>query len=154
MKEYRFKATIEAGLGGGAAVAFPYDVLKEFGTRASIPVKATFDGVPYTGSLTNCGLPHHVLGVLKAIRKQIGKDAGDTIEVVVWRDDSVRTVELSPEFEKLLEQERLLAGFRKLSYTHQKEYVRWITEAKKAETQQKRMAKAVTMLKSGTKTPG
>src|ERR1700761_5619948 len=102
MKEYRFKATIEAGLGGGAAVAFPYDVLKEFGTTASIPVKATFDGVPYTGSMTNCGLPHHVLGVLKAIRKQIGKDAGDTIEVVVWRDDSVRSVELSPEFEKLL----------------------------------------------------
>ncbi len=59
-----------------------------------------------------------------------------------------------PEFEKLLQQEGLLAGFRKLSFTHQKEYVRWITEAKKAETRQNRMVKAVTMLKSKVKTPG
>jgi hypothetical protein len=153
MKKYRFQATLEGGPRGGAGIAFPYDVQKEFGTRAGIPVQATFDGVPYTGSLMNCGLPNHVLGVLKAIRRQIGKDIGDTIDVVLWRDEAVRTVELSAEFEKLLNQEGLLADFRTLSYTHQKEYARWITEAKKVETQQTRMVKAVTMLKSKIKTP-
>jgi uncharacterized protein YdeI (YjbR/CyaY-like superfamily) len=48
----------------------------------------------------------------------------------------------------------LLAGFEKLSYNHRKEYVRWITEAKKEETRQSRIAKAVAMLQKGVKTPG
>jgi hypothetical protein len=152
-KKYQFKAKIIGGLGGGAGVAFPYDVEKEFGTSASIPVKATFDGVPYTGSLMNCGMPNHILGVLKNIRERIGKGIGDTIEVAVWKDEQVRTVVVPPEFERLLKKEGLLAGFKKLSFTHQKEYVRWITEAKKEETRQNRIAKAVTMLKAGTKTP-
>ena len=57
MKVYRFKAHIEAGDGGGAYVLFPYDVEQEFGTKGKVPVKATFDGVPYTGSLIKYGNP-------------------------------------------------------------------------------------------------
>ncbi len=154
MKRYKFKATVEGGDGGGAGVSFPYDVEKEFGTKASVPVRATIDGVPYTGSLMNCGLPNHILAVLKGTREKIGKGVGDTVEVVVWRDEEVRTVETPPELEKLLKKEGLLAGFRKLSYTHQKEYVRWITEARKEETRQRRLAKCVEMLKAGIKMPG
>jgi hypothetical protein len=154
MKKYKFKAAIVGGSGGGAGVEFPYDAQKEFGTRASVPVKATIDGVPYTGSLMNCGMPNHVLGVLKGVRAQIGKTVGDSVEVELWRDEAVRTVETPPEFEKLLKKEGLLAGFKKLSYSHQKEYVKWITEAKKEETRMSRMTKAVAMLKAVTKTPG
>jgi len=47
-----------------------------------------------------------------------------------------------------------MAVFGKLSYTHRKEYCRWITEAKKEQTRQMRMAKAAEMLRSGVKTPG
>ena len=154
MKKYKFKATIEGGPGGGAGVAFPYDVEQEFGTRASVPVKATIDSVPYTGSLMNCGLPYHVLGVLKGVRAQIGKGVGESVDIEVWKDEAVRTVDAPPEFERLLKKEGLLAGFKKLSYTHRKEYVKWITEAKKEETRQSRMTKAVAMLRAGTKTPG
>ncbi|HUB53312.1 MAG TPA: YdeI/OmpD-associated family protein [Terracidiphilus sp.] len=154
MKKYKFNATIVGGFGGGAGVEFPYDVQKEFGTRASVPVRATIDGVPYASSLMNCGLPHHVLGVLKVVRQQIGKGVGDPVDIEVWKDDAVRTVETPPEFEALLKKEGLLPGFKKLSYTHQKEYVKWIVEAKKEETRQNRMAKAMAMLKAGTKTPG
>jgi hypothetical protein len=46
MKRYTFEAIIEAGEGGGAGIAFPYSVEQEFGTRGSVPVKATLDGVP------------------------------------------------------------------------------------------------------------
>jgi uncharacterized protein YdeI (YjbR/CyaY-like superfamily) len=74
--------------------------------------------------------------------------------VVVERDESVRTVEVPAEFEKLLKKEKLLAVFEKLSYTHRKEYCRWIIEAKKEETRQARLAKSVTMLRDGVKTPG
>jgi|HubBroStandDraft_1064217.scaffolds.fasta_scaffold254837_2 hypothetical protein len=154
MKKYKFKAPIVGGSGGGAGVEFPYDVEQEFGTRANVPVKATIDGVPYTGSLMNCGMPNHVLGVLKAVREKIGKGVGDSVDIELWKDEAVRTVEAPPELEKLLKKEGLLAGFKKLSYTHQKEYVKWISEAKKEETRQSRMTKAVAMLKSGTKTPG
>jgi len=156
MKKYKFKAVIEtAKVGsGGACIYFPYDVEKEFGTRGRVPVNVTFDGVPYKGSLVKYGAPQHMLGILKGIREQIGRGPGDTIDVVLWKDEEERTVEIPPAFKKVLKSEGLLAPFEKLSYTHRKEYVRWIEEAKKEETRQNRMAKAITMLQKGVKTPG
>jgi hypothetical protein len=154
MKQYKFKATIQPGIGGGAGVVFPFDVEKEFATRGKVPVKAIIDDIPYTGSLIKCGLGNHMLGVLKGIREQIGKGPGDTVSVVLERDQSIRTVEVPHELANLLKKERLLPVFEKLSYTHRKEYCRWITEAKKEETRQTRIAKAVEMLRTGVKTPG
>jgi hypothetical protein len=154
MKKYRFSARIEEGRGGGAFVFFPCDVEKEFETRGRVPVKATFDEVPYAGSLAKYGSPQHVLGVGKAIREKIGKGPGDIVEVVLWKDEEVRTVELPAEFKKALEKAKLLPFFEKLSYTHRKEYCRWITEAKKEETRTRRLGQAVEMLKKGIKTPG
>lgn len=158
MKQYKFTATIEAVEGpsgrGGACVFFPYDVEKEFGTRGQVPVKVTFDGVPYTGTMVKYGRPQHMLPMLKDIREKVGKQPGDTVSVVVERDMAVRTVEIPAEFEKLLKKEKLLADFQKLSYTHRKEYCRWIIEAKKEETRQARLAKSITMLRTGVKTPG
>jgi hypothetical protein len=154
MKKYKFKAKIETGDGGGAHVLFPYDVEKEFGTNGRVAVKATFDGVGYSGSLIKHGYPLHMLGMLKGIREEIGKRPGDMVEVVVWKDEEVRTVEVSAEFEKLMKKEGLLTIFEKLSYTHRKEYCRWISEAKKEETKLRRLEKAIEMLKKGVKTPG
>jgi hypothetical protein len=39
-----------------------------------------------------------------------------------------------------------LAFFIRLSYTHQKEYVRWIEEARRAQTRQSRVAQTVELL--------
>jgi hypothetical protein len=129
-------------------------VEREFATKGRVAVKAAFDGVPYTGSLMTCGGPHHMLGVLKAIREKTGKDVGDVIEVEVWKDEEVRTLDVPAEFEALMKREGLLPFFEGLSYTHRKEYCRWIAEAKKEETRARRLAKAVTMLKDGVRTPG
>jgi len=153
MRKYKFKAKLEAGAGGGAYVLFPYDTEKEFATKGRVPVKATFNGVPYTGSLIKYSKPQHMLGVLKAIREQIGKGPGDTIEVVIWRDGEVRTIEVPAQFEAVMKKEGLLPFFEKLSYTHRKEYCRWITEAKKQETRLQRLTKAIEMLKKKVKTP-
>jgi Bacteriocin-protection, YdeI or OmpD-Associated/Domain of unknown function (DUF1905) len=154
MKKYKFKARIEAGDGGGAYVFFPYDTGKEFATHGKVPVKATFNGIPCTGSLIKYGKPLHVLGMPKAIREDIGKGPGDTIEVLVWKDEEVRTVHVPPQFEKLIKKEGLLPVFKNLSYTHRKEYCRWITDAKREETRLKRLGKAIEMLKKGVRTPG
>ncbi len=58
------------------------------------------------------------------------------------------------QFEKLIKKEGLLPVFEKLSYTHRKEYCRWITDAKKEETRSKRLWKAIEMLKKGISTAG
>ena len=154
MKKYKFKARIEAGNGGGAYVLFPYNTEKEFASKGRVPVKASFNGVSYTGSLIKYGKPLHLLGMPRAIRDQTGKGPGDAIEVVVWKDEAVRIVEVPAQFENLMKKEGLLPVFKKLSYTHRKEYSRWITEAKKEETRLKRLAKAIEMLKKGVSTPG
>ena len=62
MKKYTFKAEIQADDGGGAYVFFPLDVETEFGTKGRVAVKATFDGVPYSGSLMKYEHPQHMLG--------------------------------------------------------------------------------------------
>jgi MoaA/NifB/PqqE/SkfB family radical SAM enzyme len=156
MKQYKFTAKIQAaGMGtGGACVLFPYDVEKEFGTKGRVPVKVTFDGVPYTGSMIRYGAPQHMLPMLKAIREKIGKGVGETVAVVVWKDEAERVLVIPEVFKSVLKKEGLLAGFEKLSYTHRKEYVRWIEEAKKEETRERRLEKSVAMLKKGVKTPG
>lgn len=154
MQKYAFTARIVPGMGGGAGVLFPFDVREEFGTEGKVPVKATFDGVPYSGSLMRCGPPEHMLGLLKSIRDQIGKGPGDTVSVEVWKDDAERTVAVPPEMAKLLKKERLTQTFENLSYTHRRGYVRWITEAKKEETRARRLAQSVVMLRAGVKSPG
>ena len=154
MKKYKFKATIQPGIGGGAGVIFPYNIEEEFGTRARVPVSATLQGVPYRGSLVKCGPASHMLGVLKGIREQIGKGPGDTIEVVLWKDEAERTVDVPAEFEKLMKRAGLLPFFETLSYTHRKEYCRWITGAKREETRRMRLKKSIEMLGRGVRTPG
>jgi bifunctional DNA-binding transcriptional regulator/antitoxin component of YhaV-PrlF toxin-antitoxin module len=154
VEKYKFRAKIEAGDGGGAYVLFPFDAEKEFGIKGRVPVKATFNGVDYTGSLIKYGNPQHILGVPKAIRERIRKQPGDMIEVVVWKDDEERTLEVPVQFEKAMKREGLLPFFEKLSYTHRKEYCRWIADAKKEETRNRRLEKAIGMLRKGVKTPG
>ena len=154
MKKYKFKAQLQAGRGGGAYVFFPYDVEKEFGTKGKVPVQATFDGVPYKGSLFKYSYSQHVLGILKSIREQIGKQPGDTVDLAIWKDEELRTVEIPADFRNRLKKESLLPIFEKLSYAHRKEYCRWITEAKKEETRLRRLEKAVETLRNGMKTPG
>jgi bifunctional DNA-binding transcriptional regulator/antitoxin component of YhaV-PrlF toxin-antitoxin module len=154
MKRYSFKAKIEAAENGGAYVLFPYDTEKEFATRGKVPVKAAFNGVAYTGTLIKYGQPQHMLPLLKAIREQIGKGPGDIIEITVCKDEGPRVLEVPAVFKTAMKNEDVLPFFEKLSYTHRKEYCRWISEAKKEETRSARLTKAIEMLKKGIKTPG
>jgi hypothetical protein len=153
MKKYKFKARLEEGRGGGAFVVFPFDVEKKFGTRGRVPVQATFNGIAYSGSLAKYGLPSHILGVTKAIRTALGKEPGSFVDVVVWKDEAERVVDVPPELNAVLNREHLTDVFARLSYTNRKEFVRWITEAKKEETRTARLQKAASLLKQGKKSP-
>ena len=153
MKKYKFDAEIRAGQGGGAYIVFPYDVEKEFGTNGKVPVNATIDGVADTGGLFRMGTPHHMLGVPKAIRDQLGKKPGDTVAIVLSRDDAPREVAVPPELAARMKKAGVLAFFEGLSSTHRKEYSRWIADAKKDETRARRLDKAIELLKKGVRTP-
>ena len=153
MKKYKFTATVQEGTGGGAYVSFPYDVEAEFGAKGRVPVRATFNGAPYTGSLMKYGSPQHMLGILKSIRNKIGAQIGDKIQVEVWKDDTPRTVEVPAELQRAMKAGAVLEFFQSLSYSHRKEYCRWISDAKTEETRLKRVAKALEMLKNKVRTP-
>jgi len=148
-KKQTFTAVIQNAGGGGAFVEVPFDVEKEFDSKRP-KVKAMIEGVLYRGILTRMGTERHLLIVLKEIREQIGKTFGDEITITVEPDTEPRMVEVPAELKKAFKTEKeAKAFFEKLSYTHQREYVMWINEAKREETRQNRIAKTVEMLKKG-----
>ena len=86
---YQFEAVIEPVPDkGGAFVRVPFDIRKEFG-QGRVKVEATFNGVPYCGSIVNMGLKNddgsvcYILGMLKSIRTRLGKGAGDTVHLTI-----------------------------------------------------------------------
>jgi hypothetical protein len=146
-KKHTFKATILDAGGGGAFVEVPFDVEKAFGAKKP-KVKALIEGVPYRGLLVRMGGPNHILIVLKGIREQVGKTFGDEIQVSVELDTEERVIEIPKDLMKELKKDKeAKAFFDKLSYTHRREYVMWINEAKKDETRQRRVVKTIAMLK-------
>lgn len=143
---------INAG-GGGMFVHVPYDVEKEYGKKNMIPVKVTFDGEPYSGSIANMGTGPCLI-ILKAIREKIGKQAGDTVSVTVEHDTAPRKVELPADVKSMLSKNKEEKKyFDSLAFTHQKEYVKWITDAKREETRLARMEKMLMMLTAKKKNP-
>ena len=148
-KKQTFTATIQNAGGGGAFVEVPFDVEAAFGSKRP-KVKAMIEGVPYRGILTRMGTEYHMLIILKDIREQIGKTFGDEVTITVEPDTEPRVVEIPAELQKAFKAEKeAQAFFEKLSYTHQREYVTWINEAKREETRRNRIAKTIDMLKQG-----
>ena len=147
---HTFTAIIQPARGGGAYVEVPFDVEAAFGNKRP-QVKATIEGETFIMRLVRMGTACHVVGVPKDLRLRSGKNYGDEIRVTVEPDNSPREeIVVPPDLETALSSKNAAkAFFDKLSYTHRKEYVRWITEAKKEETRTRRVAKAIEMMESG-----
>lgn len=88
-KTYEYDSTIKKVPDqDGAYVAFPHDIKAEFG-KGRVKVHATFDGEPYDGSIVNMGVKNadgsvcYIIGIQKAIRAKINKQAGDVIHITI-----------------------------------------------------------------------
>jgi hypothetical protein len=150
-KKHTFTATIQNAGGGGAFVEIPFDVEEAFGSKRP-KVKAMIEGVPYRGLLARMGGPNHILIILKGIREQIGKTFGDEVKIAVELDTGPRVVEIPPELAKAFKKEKAAAEyFKSLAYSHQREYIGYITEAKREETRLRRVAQTIEMLRAGKK---
>jgi hypothetical protein len=151
----QFKAKIlgkEAGV--VAAIAPPVDVPETFGTRARVPIRGTINGFPFRSSLMPCG-GHHMMPVNKTLCQGAGVKPGDTVEVVMERDEKARTVEAPPLLKKeLSKNKKALEKWGTLSFTHKKEMANSIREAKQEETRIRRLAKIMLVLTTGAKWKG
>lgn len=142
-----FDAEIVEADGGGAYVRVPPDVVAALGGKGLIPVQATFDGIAYRGSVVSMG-GGKVIGVLKAIRTRVGKQPGDIVTVTLELDRGERSVDVPADLRAALDETGLGAAFDALSYTHQREYVSSIEDAKKAETRARRIVEALVRLRA------
>ena len=153
-KEIKFKAIIQQnGTMNAAFVEFPFSVEKLFAKKGQVKIKALFDEtVEYRGSLAKMKSDCHILGLTQDIRKKLGKTFGDEVSVSLKEDKEERTVEISDDILEVFS-ENLDAKvlFDKMSYTHRKEYIRWIEEAKKPETRENRKTKMIQMILDGKK---
>jgi hypothetical protein len=155
MEIFEFEAIIMKSdeRGSGAYVHFPYDLESRFGTKGQVKVKCEFDGVDYRGSIVNMG-NGPCIGILKSIREKIGKQAGDSVHVKLWKDEEVRIIKIPADLRAAFEScPENMVFFEKLSYSNQREYIQWIESAKKIETRNARVEKTLDMLGQGIKSP-
>jgi Bacteriocin-protection, YdeI or OmpD-Associated/Domain of unknown function (DUF1905) len=135
-----------------AYIRFPFDLKETYGVGNLVPFKATFDGrVTYRGSLAKTGGPDAMLLLRKDVRAELGKQPGDSVDVVVELDDKPREVTVAADIKEALQTAGQWDIFSGLAYTHRKEYIVWIEDAKKSETRANRIQKMLERLAAGKK---
>jgi len=150
----QFNAVIKQnGDMNAAFVEFPFSTEELFGKKGQVKIKALFDEkVEYRGSLVKMKSDCHILGLTQTIRKQLNKTFNDTVLVSLIEDKEERTVEIAKDIVLIFnEHQEAKALFDTMSYTHKKEYIRWIEEAKKPETRENRKIKMIQMILDGKK---
>jgi hypothetical protein len=149
MGEISFTATLQKR-GPAAAVVLSDEQVAEVGEGAKrFPVRATVAGLAWRGSVARMK-GEFLLGMNREVREAAGVEAGDEVAVELALDAEERTVEVPPALAAALAADPAAkALFDGLAYTHRKEFARWIAEAKKEDTRERRVAKALEMLHEG-----
>jgi hypothetical protein len=143
----RFRAELQLEGKTATYVVVPLDVPAVFG-RARPPVRGTVNGAQFRSTITKYGGDDYYLVVNRQVREAAGVSAGETVEVDVELDTEPRIVRLPKDFAAALDDEAR-GSFDEMSYTHRKEYVDWIKDAKREDTRRRRIAKAVELIRQG-----
>jgi hypothetical protein len=150
----RFRVVLEQlESGAGTLINIPFDVEKVFGTRARVPVRGTINGYAFRSSIfPRGGGGRHYMAVNKETREGAQVAGGETVSIVMERDEEPRIITPAPDFARALKANKTAqAVWDKLSYTHRKEHARAIEDAKRPDTRARRIQKAIEHLSTGKK---
>ena len=141
----KFEATLDKhDQYDATGITIPFDVQEVFGGK-KVPVKVRINAAEYRSTIFRMK-GEYLLVVPRAFREAAGVKAGERVTVEIERDTEARTVEVPEDLAQALSDAGLSEAFAKMSYTHRKEYVSSVSEAKKPETRARRIAKAVEMI--------
>jgi hypothetical protein len=152
MSGQRFTAALDGVPTGGAGVRLPFDPKEEFG-KARAPVRVSIG--PHPPFITTVMIYSGVawVGLRKGQVAEMGLQPGAPVDVLVELDDTPREVEVPDELAALGGDPDASAVFERLSFTHRKEYAKWVAEAKRPATRADRAAKTLQRLKDSAEPP-
>ena len=148
MSGTQFSADLERVGASSARLRVPVDLKALYG-RARPPLKVTIGEHTWR---TTPGVYGGVayLGLNKGVRAAAGVDAGDRVRVTIELYTEPRTVAVPGDLRAALAADPdAQAAFDTLSFTHRREYVEWVDEAKRAETRARRIARTVEDVRAG-----
>jgi len=146
----RFTTVVELGGKTATGLVVPDAVVEALGAGGRPPVTVTLGGHRYRSTVASRG-GRYLVPLSAENRAAAGVAAGDEVDVDIALDDAPREVTVPDDLAAALDP-KTRAIFDALSYTHRKEWVRWVEEAKKADTRATRIAKTVDGLRAGQKT--
>ena len=112
----------------------PADVVAALGARKRPPVRVTIGPHTFRSTVAAYGDDFY-LPLNAANRKAAGVVAGDDVVVGVELDEEPSVVEVPSDLaDALAGDPEAAAAFAALSYSHQREFVEWINEAKRPAT--------------------
>lgn len=128
----------------------PFDPKPVFG-KVRAPVTVTINKHSYRSTICAMG-GKFWLPLRKSNREPAGVKAGDNVQITLTLDQAPRTVTAPNDLLRALKAAKQLEAFQKMSFTHQREHVQAIEEAKKPETRERRIAACVSMVETKAKT--
>jgi len=141
--------TLEPRGPAGAFLLSDDQVTAVGGGRKAFPVQVSVNGVTLPLRLARMG-GENMIGLARAARERAGVSIGAAYEVRIAADEGERTVEVPADLAAALAADaQAAAAFEAMAYSHRKEFVRWIDEAKRDATRAQRVAKTVEMLRTG-----
>lgn len=135
-------------MGNNTGIEVPAEVVAALDAGKRPPVVINVNGYEYRSTIAPMG-GKYLLPFSAERREESGIRGGDAIDVDLTIDTTPRTVEVPDDLQSALNASSVAAAaWQKLSYTHRKEHVRSVVDAKKAETRTRRVASVVAKLES------
>ena len=151
-RSFQSKIIAQGPKGAWSYMKIPFDVEKEWGSRARVSVAGAMNGFAFRSSIFPDGKGGHTMMVNKAMMAGAKAAQGDTVRMELAPDMKPRAVKLPKDFRGALARSaKAQATFEAFSPSHRRAYVDWIVQAKRAETRAARIAKGVEMIAAGKK---
>ncbi len=144
-----FRTTVVLGGKTATGLQVPDDLVEALGAGKRPPVTVTVGGYSYRTTVAPMGGSFWV-PLAAEHREAAGVQADEEVEVSVVLDTAPREVGVPEDLAAAFD-DAVRAQFDALAYSHRKEWVRWVEEAKKPETRTARIEKTVESLRAGRK---